>query len=101
MERVRETWADDHPTPREGCQPKTLKQRDRAGLSENNTTVGPTRATFVPVDRIELAAPKAGGGSIDLPLMGDYGLSISEIVRPVDNGNILMPGISSKLGRLH
>jgi hypothetical protein len=43
-------------------QPKTLKEKDQTtDLSGSSTTIGLTPGTFVPVDRIEFAPPKAGG----------------------------------------
>ena len=43
-------------------QPKTLKDKDQTrDLSGGSTIIGLTPGTFVPVDRIEFAAPKAGG----------------------------------------
>jgi hypothetical protein len=42
-------------------QPKTLKDKDQTrDLSGGSTIIGLTPGTFVPVDRIEFAAPKAG-----------------------------------------
>jgi hypothetical protein len=42
-------------------QPKTLKEKDQTtDLSGGSTIVGLTPGTFVPVDRIEFAPPKAG-----------------------------------------
>ena len=42
-------------------QPKTLKDKDQTtDLSGGSTTIGLTPGTFVPVDRIEFAPPKAG-----------------------------------------
>jgi hypothetical protein len=44
-------------------QPKTLKEKDQTtNLSVGSTTIGLTPGTFVPVDRIEFAPPKVGGG---------------------------------------
>jgi hypothetical protein len=41
-------------------QPKMLKDKDQTtDLSGGSTTIGLTPGTFVPVDRIEFAAPKA------------------------------------------
>jgi len=43
-------------------QPKTLKEKDQTtDLSGSSTTIGLTPGTFVPVDRIEFAPPKASG----------------------------------------
>jgi hypothetical protein len=43
-------------------QPKMLKEKDQTtDLSGGSTTIGLTPGTFVPVDRIEFAPPKAGG----------------------------------------
>lgn len=43
-------------------QPKMLKDKDRTtDLSGGATTIGLTPGTFVPVDRIEFAPPKASG----------------------------------------
>ena len=43
-------------------QPKTLKEKDQTSdLSGGSTIVGLTPGTFVPVDRIEFAPPKASG----------------------------------------
>ncbi len=43
-------------------QPKMLKEKDQTtDLSGSSTTIGLTPGTFVPVDRIEFAPPKAGG----------------------------------------
>jgi hypothetical protein len=43
-------------------QPKTLKDKDQTNdLSGGSTLVGLTPGTFVPVDRIEFAPPKAAG----------------------------------------
>jgi hypothetical protein len=43
-------------------QPKTLKDKDQTtDLSGGSTIIGLTPGTFVPVDRIEFAPPKAGG----------------------------------------
>jgi hypothetical protein len=41
-------------------QPKTLKEKDQT-TDLGSTTIGLTPGTFVPVDRIEFALPKAGG----------------------------------------
>ena len=42
-------------------QPKTLKEKDQT-TDLGSTTIGLTPGTFVPVDRIEFAPPKTGGG---------------------------------------
>jgi hypothetical protein len=43
-------------------QPKMLQEKDQTtDLSGSSTTIGLTPGTFVPVDRIEFAPPKAGG----------------------------------------
>ena len=41
--------------------PKTLKEKDQT-TDLGTTTIGLTPGTFVPVDRIEFAPPKARGG---------------------------------------